>query len=142
MNTAIAYTGTRRHNAGMQEPQIIVKEGMRYTIALYTGENVQKTPKQFLNIIASSIGMHPDCFKIKGRARDIVELRFLAALLLRRYFPDIRLKQIAALFGGQDHTSVMNALKRANDLLYINDLAFTTKYNNTIKTINQWIKEQ
>jgi chromosomal replication initiation ATPase DnaA len=141
MNTAIAHTNNAMHIAHLGVQHQTAKTNTGYTIALYPEENA-KTPKQFLNIIAASMGMHPDCFKIKGRSRDVVELRFLAALLLRRYFPDIRLKQIAALFGGQDHTSVMNALTRANDLLYINDLAFTTKYNNTIKTINQWIKER
>jgi len=142
MSTAIAHADTSRSIQHLTEPQIIVKEGKRYTIALYPYEKVAKTPNEMLYIIAATLNMDPESFSIKGRSREVVELRFLGALLLRRYFPDIRLRQIAELFGGQDHTSVINAVTRANELLYTHDLAFTTKYNNTIKIVNQWIKEQ
>ncbi len=142
MSTATAQIATARHIARVAEQQIKVKTGMRFTIVLCPSESTKKTPKQMLHIIATSLNMSVDSFRMKGRPREVVELRFLGALLLRRYFPDIRLTQIAELFGGQDHTSVINAVSRANKLLETNDLVFTTKYNHVIKMINQWIKEQ
>lgn len=147
MSTAIAHTpttqiATARHIARAAEHQIKIKTGMRMTVVLCQPETEKKTPESMLHIIASALGMNYDSFRIKGRARDIVELRFLSALLLRRYFPYITLMKIGSLFGGQDHTSVMNALTRANNLLDTNDISFCTKYHKVVKTINQWIKEQ
>ncbi|HYD20505.1 MAG TPA: helix-turn-helix domain-containing protein [Flavipsychrobacter sp.] len=99
-----------------------------------------KHPEQMLEVIAAATQMDHQLFKLKTRKREVVELRFLASLLLRKYYPGITLKQIAQLYGGQDHTSVMNGLARGNDLLDIKDPIFTYRYLNAMNAINQWIK--
>lgn len=99
-----------------------------------------KSPDKMLEIIAAAAQMDHQLFTTKTRKREVVELRFLASLLLRKYYPGITLKQIAALYGGQDHTSVMNGLARANDLLDINDPVFTYRYLTAVNAINTWIR--
>jgi len=141
MNAAATQI-TARNIIRVAEQQIKTRTGMAVTLVLCPSENVRKAPEQMLRIIANSLNVSTQYFQLKGRQREIVELRFLSALLLRRYYPNITLKQIALLFGGQDHTSVMNALTRATELLEINDALFTRKYDAAINAVNSWLKEQ
>lgn len=142
MSYATTQISAAQHIARAAEQQIKVKTGMCVTLVLCPSENTRKSPDKMLKIIAGAVGMRAEDLSKRSRERSIVELRFLSALLLRRYYPTITLKQIALLFGGQDHTSVMNALIKANNLLDTNDLSFTNKYNTALNTIDQWLKEQ
>jgi chromosomal replication initiation ATPase DnaA len=80
-------------------------------------------------------------FTLKSRVRDVVELRFLGAYLLRQYYPGITLKQISILFGGQDHSSIINSIQRAVDMLQTKDEIFLYKYQTTQKAINEWLRK-
>jgi chromosomal replication initiation ATPase DnaA len=75
------------------------------------------------------------------RVRNIVELRFIASIMLRRYFPALTLQQIGAYFGGQDHTSVINAISRAHNLIYVRDSGFIKKYNTAINSVTAWLRK-
>ena len=92
-----------RHIARSAQQQIKDKTGMQVTMVLYPSESAVKTPEYMLHIIAAALNEHPQNYKLKTRVRNIVELRFIAALCLRSNFPTITLQQIAAFFGGQDH---------------------------------------
>ena len=95
-----------------------------------------------LHIIAVALGMNPDSYRMKTKVRHIVELRFVAAILLRRNFPTMTLHQIATLFGGQDHSSIISGLARANDLIYTGDPRFLKKYNTALKAVDLWLKKE
>lgn len=144
MSYAIAH-----HSYTAHQPQVRIAERTRYTtidnmrmtLVLSVYGKGSKSPDKMLEIIAAASQLDYNYFKAKTRKREIVELRFLAALLLRKYYPNITLKEIARLYGGQDHTSVMNGLTRANELLDINDPVFTYKYQNAVNAINRWINE-
>jgi len=97
------------------------------------------TPEQLLQVIALSLGMSPDSYRVRSRVRDIVELRFIAALFLRMHFPKVTLHQIAALFGGQDHSSIINGIASAHNLLYTGDDRFTEKYNKAMYMVDTWL---
>jgi len=140
MSYATSMSATR-HIARAAQQEIKTKTGMRVTLVLCPSDNPRKTPEQLLWVVAQALKMSPENYYIKNRKREIVELRFVAALLLRRYFPAITLKQIALLFGGQDHTSVMNALTRAQNLLYTQDPAFTNQYDHAYNKVHQWIND-
>ena len=143
MSYAIAHNSYTTH----QQQQMRIAERTRYTtidnmrmtLVLTVYGNGSKSPDKMLEVIAAASHLDYNYFKTKTRKREIVELRFLAALLLRKYYPNITLKEIARLYGGQDHTSVMNGLARANELLDINDPVFTYKYHNAVSAVNQWI---
>ena len=95
-----------------------------------------------LDVIAIALGMSPGCYKLRSRLRNIVELRFVGALFLIMHFPNVTLSQIASLFGGQDHSSVISGIARANNLLYTGDERFMTKYNNALNSVNLWLERE
>ena len=113
---------------------------MRIKVMLYVNEE-RKGPEQMLRIIANALQMGYENYTIKCRKREVVELRFLSALLLRKFYPRLTLKQIASLYGGQDHSSIINGVERATDLLETNDRHFTEKYNTALNTVTQWLKD-
>lgn len=143
MSYAIAHQSypATQHISIAHRQQNSTMDNMRMALVLTVYGGGRKSPDKMLEVIAMASQMNYEYFQAKTRKREIVELRFLASLLLRKYYPNITLKQIAQLYGGQDHTSVMNGLSRANELLDINDPVFTYKYLNAINAVNQWIRE-
>lgn len=133
---------TARHIARSATQQIKDKTGMHLTMVLYATEASVKTPERMLRVVATALNMSPDCYRMKTRIRNIAELRFIAAMLLRSNFPKITLHQVAALFGGQDHTSVMSGLSRAYDLIYTGDQRFIDKYNKALQAVNVWLRTE
>lgn len=115
---------------------------MSVTILLYPEEDEFKTPENLLHIIALALDMNPRCYAMKTRLRNIAELRFIGALFLRMNFPRITLHQIAELYGGQDHSSVISGLARAHNLIYTADPRFMQKYNTVLKSVNQWLRNE
>lgn len=124
------------------EQQIMNKTGMRVTLLLCPDYHTSKTPGQLLKVVAASLGMDCHCFKVRSREREFVDLRFIGASLLRCFFPGITLHEITVLFGGQDHTSIMNGLSRAAMLLASGDEKFTAKYDLALKSVNKWIRKE
>jgi len=129
-----------RHIARSAQQQIKDKTGMEVTMVLYPSENTIKTPERMLHIIATALNESPLNYKLKTRIRNIVELRFIAAMFLRSNFPTITLHQIAALFGGQDHTSIISGISRAYELIYIGDEKFLGKYKTALAAVNSWLR--
>ena len=123
------------------EQTIKNKTGMRVTLILLPTDHPDKTPEQMLNIIAGSLNMSPACYRKKSRSREISDLRFIGAFLLRTYFPSMTLHQISFLFGGQNHTSIMNALTRAGQMIATGNQEFTNKYLTALKAINKWLRK-
>jgi len=115
---------------------------MTVTLVLCPTDNPSKTPEQMLYVVAGALRMDYSCYKKKTRARDIVDLRFIASHLLRTYFPAITLQQISVLFGGQDHSSVINGLSKTNTLLAISDESFTHKYETALKSVTTWLRKE
>ena len=118
------------------------KTGMRVTLLIYPTEETVRTPEYMLHVIARALGMQPHCFRLKSRKKDIVELRFIGSMFLRMNFPSVTLHQIAWLFGGLDHSSVVSGLARANNLIFTNDQRFIDKYNKVLKSVNQWLRRE
>lgn len=51
-----------------------------------------------------------------SRLRSLTRIRFRAMLEIRRRFPEASTREIGEIFGGRDHTTVMHALKRAEEM--------------------------
>ena len=136
MYTATQQITGARHIARSAQQQL----GDKVSTVLYPSENTVKTPEHMLHIIAAALNEHPGTYKLKTRIRNVVELRFIAALCLRSNFPMITLQQIAAFFGGQDHSSVINGLTRAYELIYAGDESFTKKYKTALAAVNLWLR--
>jgi chromosomal replication initiation ATPase DnaA len=130
-----------RHIARSAQQNIKSKTGINISLML-DEEGSFKTPERMLDIIAAALNMNPLCFQMKKRERAIAELRFIGAYFLRIHFPRITLYQIAALFGGQDHSSVISGLMRANNLIYTRDARFIEKYNAALRSVEMWLKKE
>ena len=143
MNYAPAQQiNTVRHIARTAQQMIKDKTGMRVCLLMEPADDAFKSPWKMLSVIATALEMGPACYSIKSRARDIVELRFIGALLLRRHFHSITLHQIAAFFGGQDHSSIISGIARANDLIYTGDERFIKKYYTAFKICKYMAKKR
>lgn len=123
------------------QQQIKDKTGMRVKLVIPAADELW-LPRQMLQVIAGAVGMDTACYQMKSRARDIAELRFIGALFMRYNFPGVTLQQIAACFGGQDHTSIINGIARANDMIYTGDERFMVKYNAALKAVTQWLGKE
>jgi chromosomal replication initiation ATPase DnaA len=128
-----------RRIARSAQKRIKERTGMDISLILCSSGGL-RSPEGMLGIIARALNMAPDSFKARTRARPFAELRFIAAHILRQYFPKVTLQQIAALFGGLDHTSVISGLARANNLIYTGDEQFTTKYHSAQKAVDLWLR--
>lgn len=117
------------------------QRGIPMRLPISRTQQMVKKPMDMLRVIANTLQMSVENYIERNRSREVVDLRFLSAKLLRHYYPNITYKEIGALYGGQDHTSIMNAIGKANDLLYIGDKSFTQKYQAALNSIEQWIKE-
>lgn len=120
------------------EKQIRNKTGMTIQFVLAPVIDT-RSPECMMTVIARSLDMDPSCYRIRSRARDIAELRFIAALFLRENYPTLTLQRIARLFGGQDHSSVVSGIGRAHDLICTGDPRFISKYNSVLKSVDQWL---
>jgi chromosomal replication initiation ATPase DnaA len=69
---------------------------------------------------------------LTGRRRtpDLVQARFAAAYALRRHCQDMPLCAIGAALGGRDHSTIINALRRAEALAWNN-----TDYNAKLQAL-------
>jgi chromosomal replication initiation ATPase DnaA len=117
------------------------QRGIPMRLPISRTQQAIKKPMDMLRVIANTLQMSVEHYIERNRSREVVDLRFLSAKLLRHYYPNITYKEIGALYGGQDHTSIMNAIGKANDLLYIGDKSFTQKYQAALNSIEQWINE-
>src|ERR1700744_1769293 len=91
---------TARNIARTAQRKIKNQTGMKMSIMLRPVSSIFETPEEMMEVIAHTLGIDPIYYKVKIRTRDIVEMRFIAALLLRIHFPRITLCQIALMFGG------------------------------------------
>jgi chromosomal replication initiation ATPase DnaA len=121
----------------MAQQRIKCKTGIGVSIMLRSSQDPLNTPEKMLQKIALSLNMSFECFTKRSREREIAELRFLGAHFLRVHFPAITLQQIAALFGGLDHSTVISGLVRANNLIYTADTRFMVKYQTVLNAVNQ-----
>lgn len=112
-----------------------------FTIAevKYAEATSLELPRRMLDVIAASLQLSPFSYALRARTRLISDLRFVGALLLRQKFPNITLHEIGLLFGGQDHTSILNALRKAEMYLYTGNTEFTEKYITAARTVDEWI---
>ncbi len=80
-----------------------------------------------LELVAHILNMPKEAYTEKSRKRNAVHMRFIASILLREYMPKLPYKEIGKLFGGQDHTTVMNSVYRGWRLVSTN-ADFANKY--------------
>ena len=86
----------------------------------------KKTIDDYLRIVARALDMDVSDYKKKSRVRDFVDLRCLAATMIRNGLPHVSLNDIGRALG-VDHTSIYHYLERNDNLLSVNDELYHIK---------------
>lgn len=83
-----------------------------------------------LAMIAVSIALEVTIEDIKSDRRftDLSEARFILFFLIKNN-TELTLREIGNLFGGRDHSTVLNGIGRYEELVYAKDKQFLTKIN-------------
>lgn len=104
----------------MAEEEIVNRTGTVVRLIICPEQQIELkrlTPGKTLMIIASVMGMKMNDFTTTRKREDQVRLRQIGCYILKKYFPDMSLKEIGKLMGGRDHTTVMWALVEAEKRL-------------------------
>ena len=94
-----------------------------------------------LGLVAKALGMTMDDY-FEGRYVEYVDLRTVAAILIREKYPLITYQSIASSMGLRNHTTVLNMLLRGRDKLYMKDTLFTNKYKKALYAVENWEKKK
>lgn len=130
---------------GMQLAQEYVRKhaGLRMGMRL---EFVEKpgTPREMMRVICESIQEEEARYHDHSRKRDSVELRGIAAFMMRAHYKDLTLGEMGKLLGGEkayDHSTVSNLLKCVEDLIETHDNQFMNKYKRAELAVELWLKD-
>lgn len=123
------------------EEKIYKNTGLSVRLHLLNATLEDKQPEEILKKIAESLNMSFEDYSNKSKKSDYVDLRFVAAVILHEYFPKLPAVSIAQIFGGQDHSSVLNARQKGQEYLGQGDERFSKKYNIATLAIEQWLIE-
>ncbi len=96
-------------------------------------------PQQMLEIIVRTSGCTMEELAAKNRRQCIVEVRQISALLLRKHYNGLTLKEIGSMWGWADHTTVAHSIYKANQLLENRVERFTSRYIKAAAAIEQWL---
>jgi Bacterial dnaA protein helix-turn-helix len=92
-------------------------------------------------VVANALGFTMDEFKTHSRRRQFVDLRHIAAFLIRQYYPELTLEQIGPIVGHRDHTTTMNSIKVCRKFIDQKDPTFLPKYEQCLNAVTQWIRD-
>ena len=81
---------------------------------------VQLSEQKIINIVADYYNMTPTILSGKTRTGQIALARHVAMYLIRINI-DIPLTKIGKMFGGRDHTTVMNGISKVENMLKTDD---------------------
>src|SRR5690554_1788624 len=109
LSTLKANANFTRKKIDLQYTKQILKELFKVNHQIVSVENIQKSTAQYYNVkLSELLG--------KSRKRSIVRPRQMA-MFLSKELTDKSYPEIGELFGGRDHTTVLHAYRKINDLL-------------------------
>ena len=97
--------------------------------------NNEITPDYIINIVSDHMNVPYNDIISSKRSQEIVMARQVAIYFCRKYMERYSLQQIGACFGGRDHSTVLNAIKKINGFME-SDPSIKV----TIETIDKKIK--
>ena len=95
----------------------------------------QLSEQKIINEVANYYGLAPNELTGKTRTGQIALARHIAMYLIRINI-DVPLTKIGAMFGGRDHTTVMNGILKVENMLKTDDALKTAveTLQNTLKS--------
>ena len=91
---------------------------------------------QVEKIIAESLGMEVRYYSMRSKKTDVVELRFIAVMIIKSLFK-ISYRTLCNKWGGWEHDRIIYMKIRGQELIEVNDTQFMVKY---IKAVNAVVK--
>ena len=105
----VAYSVLEEKPVNLSVAKSVLKDMLKETVKTISVEMVQKEVAEFFNISVSDL-------KNKSRHKNIIVPRQLAMYLARKL--TVRsLPEIGAAFGGKDHTTILHAVKKVEEIL-------------------------
>lgn len=116
LNKVVAHSSLMKREVTLESTQQILRDLLRANSKVITVEEIQKTVCQHFNVRMSD--MHSS-----RRAQNVTRPRQMAMYLAKKLTPH-SLPEIGRKFGGRDHTTVMHAVKKIQELAEL-DKAFS-----------------
>lgn len=131
--------GTQQHVVSSviraAEVNILLQTGMEIKLGVQTKLRAAKDEVYVLmGLVARALGMTMDDY-FGGKRRRYADLRCLACIFIKKYYPETPLKLIAKAIGQADHTSVLYYQERAENYLHTKEEVFVKKYETVVKAI-------
>jgi len=98
------------------EKQILANTGLRIKLECVKFQEPDYPARRMFQLIVSELGY--DILDICGpsRKREFVCLRIICADILRKHYPKMTLKEIGAMLGGRDHSSIVHYFNEARNM--------------------------
>lgn len=113
------------------------KTGLRVRLEI-RGIEDERPPIELIKCIGEHFAVTIEELESDSKARSLSWVRFVCYLMLKEHYEGITLEEIAKMFK-RHHTSVVQGLQSAKNLLDTKDRAFTTMYNQTKTLCNTWL---
>lgn len=108
LNKVVAHSSLMKREVTLEATQKILRDLLRANNRIITVEEIQKTVCQHCNIRMSDMSSG-------RRAQNVARPRQMAMFLAKR-LTSHSLPEIGRKFGGRDHTTVMHAVKKINEI--------------------------
>lgn len=105
----------------LDEEKITMDVAIKAVSSIKGGNQIatQLSEQKIVNVVADYYNLTPSQITGKDRIGQIVLARHIAMYLIRKHL-DVPLKKIGEMFGGKDHTTVINALTKVDKELKTN----------------------
>ncbi|MGM9873558.1 MAG: chromosomal replication initiator protein DnaA [Bacilli bacterium] len=98
--------------------------------------STELSEQKIIDVVSDYYNLTPSQLVGKNRNNQIATARHIAMYLIRDMIPDESLKKIGTIFGGRDHTTVMNGVQKVEKELKHNE-ALKTAISDLKKRIKQ-----
>lgn len=123
-------------------------QGAQESIYILTGKNILLNYKEakvgpkhevheMLLIIAESLSLDARSYAM-GKKRVFVDLRCIAAVMIRRMYPQLNMDQMAEVLGLSSHKPIPRYLKSCQNYIETEDRVFMLKYERALNAVELW----
>lgn len=105
----------------LDEERITMDVAIKAVSSIKGGKNIanQLSEKKIIDTVADYYNLSPSQITGSSRSAQITLARHISMYLIRKHL-DVPLKKVGAMFGGKDHTTVMNGISKVDKELKTN----------------------
>lgn len=122
------------------ELNIEAETGLKLKLQIRPADTTALTPEGVLGIIAQSLGIEAKMFKSPSKKKRFAYMRFIGAVLLKKYIPKITHADIGELMGDRDSSTITNATKTSQELLDGGDQEYIMMFTKASNAVEIWLR--